>query len=113
MERYATETNKLIIRLHKLLKDLPIDKNLRRSHEQLIVSWLDGKSVNLCPNCAKSFHLARRQHHCRLCGSIMCDDCSNFLPKNDAGKTGSVNQSIILLIIPFHSKFSQSSYSIR
>ena len=51
-----------------------------------MVPWIDGKSVNLCPNCAKSFHLARRRHHCRLCGSIMCHDCSSFLDIDDACK---------------------------
>lgn len=34
LERYASETNKLIIRLHKLLKDMPIDAVLRKQHEQ-------------------------------------------------------------------------------
>ncbi|KAM7346866.1 rabenosyn-5 [Cochliomyia hominivorax] len=84
LERYASETNKLIIRLHKLLKDMPTDAVLRKQHEQKIVPWLDGSSVKLCPNCAKSFHIARRQHHCRLCGSIMCHDCSKFLPLETA-----------------------------
>lgn len=34
LERYATETNKLIIRLHKLLTDLPSDPAQRRQHEK-------------------------------------------------------------------------------
>lgn len=34
LERYATETNKLIIRLHKLLTDLPRDPAQRRQHEK-------------------------------------------------------------------------------
>lgn len=34
LERYASETNKLIIRLHKLLKDMPTDAVLRKQHEQ-------------------------------------------------------------------------------
>lgn len=34
LERYATETNKLIIRLHKLLTDLPSDPSQRRQHEK-------------------------------------------------------------------------------
>lgn len=98
IERYTTEANKLIIRLHKLLANLPEDAAQRRQHEQSViqnvqfmknsikkfikfqvVEWLDGKSVKLCPSCAKGFFLTRRQHHCRLCGSIMCNDCSRFL----------------------------------
>lgn len=38
----------------------------------------------MCPSCAKSFHIARRQHHCRLCGSIMCADCSKYFSIADA-----------------------------
>lgn len=79
LERYATETNKLLIRLDKLICNMPSDPHQRKIHEQDAVPWLDGSSVNLCPNCAKPFHLTRRQHHCRLCGSILCHDCSVFL----------------------------------
>lgn len=34
LERFATETNKLIIRLHKLLTDLPSDPVKRKEHEK-------------------------------------------------------------------------------
>lgn len=55
-------------------------------HSTQIVPWLDGEAVKLCPNCVKRFYITRRQHHCRLCGSIMCHDCSLFLSLSDAGK---------------------------
>ncbi|GLV40606.1 Rabenosyn-5 [Carabus blaptoides fortunei] len=77
LEHFATETNKLIIRLDQLLRvDSASD---RRQREQQVVEWLDGSSVNLCPQCARSFNLTRRQHHCRLCGAIMCHSCTSFL----------------------------------
>ncbi|KAM3961252.1 rabenosyn-5 [Aphomia sociella] len=79
LERYATETNKLLIRLDKLVCNMPGEPNQRKQHEQDVVPWLDGTSVKLCPSCAKSFSLTRRKHHCRLCGSILCHDCSVFL----------------------------------
>lgn len=84
LERYATETNKLLIRLDKLVCNMPTESNQRKLHEQEVVPWLDGSSVKLCPNCAKSFNLTRRKHHCRLCGSILCHDCSMFLDINIA-----------------------------
>uniref|UniRef100_A0A1B0D3J4 Uncharacterized protein n=1 Tax=Phlebotomus papatasi TaxID=29031 RepID=A0A1B0D3J4_PHLPP len=46
LERYATETNKLVIRLHKLLRDRPRDPIQRKMHEQERVPWLDGKDVD-------------------------------------------------------------------
>ncbi|XP_026757987.1 rabenosyn-5 [Galleria mellonella] len=79
LERYATETNNLLIRLDKLVCNMPEEPNQRKQHEQEVVPWLDGTSVKLCPSCAKSFNLTRRKHHCRLCGSILCHDCSVFL----------------------------------
>ncbi|XP_058445078.1 rabenosyn-5 [Malaya genurostris] len=84
LERYASETNKLIIRLDKLLDGLPSDLDARKRHEQSKVPWIDGKLVKLCPSCAKSFGLTRRQHHCRVCGSVMCDGCSFHLSFEEA-----------------------------
>ncbi|XP_020293826.1 rabenosyn-5 [Pseudomyrmex gracilis] len=86
LERYAYETNKLLIRLDKLLNNLPSDPIERKAHERTIVPWIDEKDVKLCPNCAKSFHLARRKHHCRLCGAVMCHNCTVFLSLVEARK---------------------------
>lgn len=86
MERYSTETNKLLIRLDKLLNNLPSDPVDRKVHERTIVPWVDEKDVKLCPTCAKSFHVARRKHHCRLCGAVMCHNCTIFLSLQDARK---------------------------
>lgn len=86
MERYSTETNKLLIRLDKLLNNLPSDPVDRKVHERTIVPWIDEKDVKLCPTCAKSFHVARRKHHCRLCGAVMCHNCTIFLSLQDARK---------------------------
>lgn len=82
IERYIFETNKLLIRLDKLLNDYPpiSDPVRRREHEQSIVQWVDEKIVNLCPFCASKFNiLTRKKHHCRLCGAVMCTRCSMFI----------------------------------
>jgi rabenosyn-5 len=50
------------------------------------VKWANDDHVALCPSCAKSFNIGRRRHHCRLCGAIMCHDCSQFLELNYARK---------------------------
>ena len=72
----AMDINKLIVRLERLLSDIPTDPVKRRNHEQSIVPWINEKDVALCPSCAKSFGMTRRKHHCRLCGAVMCEDCS-------------------------------------
>ena len=73
----AKDINKFIIRLERLLTDLPSDPVKRRSHEQSVVPWINEKDVPLCPSCAKGFGITRRRHHCRLCGGVMCEDCSD------------------------------------
>ncbi|XP_001951022.1 rabenosyn-5 [Acyrthosiphon pisum] len=87
VEHFVMETNKTVVRLEKLLCNLPQDPNKRKTHEQTIVHWLDGKDVTRCPDCTKSFNITRRQHHCRLCGSIVCHECSCFLPLSKAYET--------------------------
>ena len=38
--------------------------------------WQPDSSVTSCSNCQSSFSLLKRKHHCRLCGSTACDECS-------------------------------------
>lgn len=83
LDHRTTETNKLVIRLDRLLRFFGSD---RKQQEQELVAWLDGSTVTRCPSCASSFNITRRQHHCRLCGSIMCHSCSYFLSYEAARK---------------------------
>ena len=48
---------------------MPVDAAKRREHEQAVVQWVQEQLVKLCPNCAKSFNLGRRKHHCRFVSS--------------------------------------------
>ncbi|XP_059471197.1 rabenosyn-5 [Neocloeon triangulifer] len=86
MDSYNTDINKLVIRLEKLMNGLSSDPVKRKTHEQAVVSWMDDSLVNLCPSCGSSFNLTRRKHHCRLCGAITCNACSQYLPIADALK---------------------------
>lgn len=60
------------------------DPDLRKLHEKSVVEWVEDGYVKLCPQCAKGFNFSRRRHHCRLCGGIMCHNCSHFLDSNYA-----------------------------
>ncbi|RXG54224.1 Rabenosyn-5, partial [Armadillidium vulgare] len=95
----VAETNKLLIRLDKLLTQIPSDPVKRKAVEREIVPWIENKDVPLCPFCAKSFNITRRRHHCRVCGAIMCDDCSQSLSFSYAQK----------LISPVHQGSSQGT----
>jgi rabenosyn-5 len=51
-----------------------------------LVQWIPDGDVNLCPTCARTFGIMHRKHHCRLCGAIMCNKCSQFLTYTAASK---------------------------
>uniref|UniRef100_A0A3B3ZAD8 Uncharacterized protein n=1 Tax=Periophthalmus magnuspinnatus TaxID=409849 RepID=A0A3B3ZAD8_9GOBI len=43
--------------------------------------WLKDKDATHCKLCEKEFSISRRKHHCRNCGEIFCNSCSdNELP---------------------------------
>uniref|UniRef100_A0AAY4E4W8 RUN and FYVE domain-containing protein 2 n=1 Tax=Denticeps clupeoides TaxID=299321 RepID=A0AAY4E4W8_9TELE len=43
--------------------------------------WLKDKDATHCKLCDKEFSISRRKHHCRNCGEIFCNACSdNELP---------------------------------
>lgn len=49
--------------------------------------WLDDKDAVECQSCNQSFSLARRKHHCRNCGGIFCNNCSdNTMPLASSAK---------------------------
>lgn len=79
VDRYVGQSNKLLIRLTKLVVDAPSDPEMRKAREKSLVPWVEDADVKLCPSCAKAFSISRRRHHCRLCGGIMCQLCSEFL----------------------------------
>ena len=86
LQFYDNETNKLLDRLEKLTLTASTEEGRRREYERQVVLWVSDEDVKLCPSCAKSFHFTRRKHHCRLCGAIMCQNCSNFIDYEKAKK---------------------------
>ncbi|PSN57597.1 RUN and FYVE domain-containing protein 2 [Blattella germanica] len=39
--------------------------------------WASDKEVSHCKGCSKEFNITRRRHHCRNCGEIFCNSCSD------------------------------------
>lgn len=49
--------------------------------------WADDKDVTNCRQCEKAFSVSRRKHHCRNCGEIFCNECSeNKMPLPSSAK---------------------------
>ncbi|XP_059359011.1 rabenosyn-5-like [Carassius carassius] len=82
IDHYVIEVNKRIIRLEKLTSfdRTNMDAAQIRSLEKSVVSWVNDQDVPFCPDCGGKFNIRNRRHHCRLCGSIMCRKCTEFIP---------------------------------
>lgn len=42
------------------------------------VNWVSDKSATQCHRCKLKFSLYFRKHHCRSCGLIFCEHCTNY-----------------------------------
>jgi len=51
--------------------------------------WVPNNERRGCNICQKKFGLLRRKHHCRLCGEVICGDCSGWRVKARSGLAGS------------------------
>uniref|UniRef100_A0A3B5A5K9 Rabenosyn, RAB effector n=1 Tax=Stegastes partitus TaxID=144197 RepID=A0A3B5A5K9_9TELE len=107
-ERYVQEVNKLIIRLEKLTSfdRTSSDAAKIRAIEKSVVSWVNDSDVPFCPDCGNKFNIRNRRHHCRLCGSIMCRKCMEFVPLPLAQKL--INGTREALCVPGSPGQSQS-----
>ena len=58
-----------------------VTKQMRDFH------WEHDEHVLMCKLCIKDFNVARRKHHCRRCGGIYCNECSdNKMPLPSSSK---------------------------
>jgi len=39
--------------------------------------WKDSRECTHCKDCVQEFTLTRRKHHCRNCGDVFCQRCSD------------------------------------
>ncbi|KAJ8249433.1 hypothetical protein GJAV_G00234800 [Gymnothorax javanicus] len=40
-------------------------------------SWVPDSAAEVCMRCVTKFTFTQRRHHCRECGYVVCDSCSN------------------------------------
>lgn len=94
IEGKVVETNKLIIRLEKLItsgiyanpgpQPVAVALRTKKNIERSVVPWDIDNKCSECVDCNKKFTLTFRRHHCRLCGKIFCGDCLDNLDLNIA-----------------------------
>ena len=67
----------------KVLEHPFLEGTLNWSAQEMARSWIrnaeweKNDDVSKCRACTKDFGLIRRRHHCRNCGRIFCNDCSD------------------------------------
>ncbi|XP_054710147.1 RUN and FYVE domain-containing protein 2-like [Uloborus diversus] len=62
--------------------------------------WTHDKEATICKQCNKSFSVARRKHHCRHCGDIFCNACSdNTMPLPSSAKPVRVCDTCYALLL--------------
>ncbi|XP_003409791.1 rabenosyn-5 isoform X1 [Loxodonta africana] len=111
IDHYVVEVNKLIIRLEKLTAfDRTNAESAKiRAIEKSVVPWVNDQDVPFCPDCGNKFTLRNRRHHCRLCGSIMCKKCMEFVNLPLANKLTSASKDSLST----HTSPSQSPTSVH
>lgn len=66
--------------------------------------WTQDKQVTYCKQCNKPFSVARRKHHCRHCGDIFCNSCSdNTMPLPSSAKPVRVCDTCYTLLLQRYS----------
>ena len=84
VDQLTVETNQVLIRLGKITSmktatvSSPSDKKMRKM-EMEVVQWQSDRDGKYCAICTKKL-LMTSKHHCRLCGLVICNKCSMFLP---------------------------------
>ncbi|KAI8898465.1 hypothetical protein BC833DRAFT_589769, partial [Globomyces pollinis-pini] len=88
----SLEVNKIEKRLEKLeksVKEFQSSPLLTRRTSFLknpiepVAPWVEDHTSNTCHLCENVFGLLVRKHHCRLCGQLICFECSRSVPIAD------------------------------
>lgn len=73
----STEKGEWMAHINKCVKDL-IEKTGKKPSKEHAAVWVPDAEATVCMNCRKSqFTLINRRHHCRKCGAVVCNPCSN------------------------------------
>jgi len=65
------------LEIERLLNNKSNDNSYINYGGRKIMTWVKDESINNCFGCNKQFSFFIRKHHCRGCGRIFCNDCSN------------------------------------
>ncbi|KAJ1521923.1 hypothetical protein ONE63_002259 [Megalurothrips usitatus] len=114
------QCNQLELTLEELGSQLRVSKlqvadlqeeveNVKRAGVGGEATWMRDKEVTHCKGCEKEFNMTRRKHHCRNCGEIFCNACSdNTMPLPSLPKPARVCDKCHVLLVARYSVVPQS-----
>ncbi|ELU15412.1 hypothetical protein CAPTEDRAFT_203359 [Capitella teleta] len=74
----ATEKAEWMAHINKCVQDLLTKHGKQRSNAEPCPVWVPDAEAAVCQHCKKSeFNVINRRHHCRKCGMVCCNSCSN------------------------------------
>jgi rabenosyn-5 len=74
------ESNKIEKRLQKVIISNQLKDNHHMNINTQVIPWVSDSSYHDCHVCHSNFGLLNRKHHCRLCGQLICQNCSKSIP---------------------------------
>ncbi|KAJ8561765.1 hypothetical protein ON010_g7914 [Phytophthora cinnamomi] len=81
--KVKTETNQATVMYSISFYPWKMEPHGYYSHPEAAANWVPDTASARCQICLSSFTLTRRRHHCRLCGHLVCANCSHdrtYLP---------------------------------
>ncbi|XP_037027048.1 RUN and FYVE domain-containing protein 2 isoform X3 [Bradysia coprophila] len=78
------------LQVSELQEKVNLKESNKNSNADGIGTWTPDSMSSKCRGCNREFSLTKRKHHCRNCGEIFCNSCSEQLAPlpNDQGQFG-------------------------
>jgi len=77
LREMSRENDKTLEELGQQLSWNKLQLDSMKEETQVSGAWERDSDALSCKLCDKEFNIARRKHHCRNCGGIFCDSCSD------------------------------------
>lgn len=81
VQQLTQENSKLKSEVRRLENDVTnlegsFEKQIEKQKETDKTFWQPDTSSRICSCCSTTFSSIVRRHHCRMCGGLVCDQCS-------------------------------------